>query len=140
MSKRYVVSAQVEKLEDTGGYLAICPGIPGCRAEGKTVAEALDNLQDVARVLLELQMEDGSGPPEGVREAEPSSVQLQAEVVVAVGERQTAQPEPVGVTQPSRSYAFRVIVEPDEDRWQTGHSLIPSSRADLCSRHAPADD
>ena len=51
--KAFVLSAEVESL-DEGGYLATCSEIPGCHAEGATVAEALENLEDAARLLLAL--------------------------------------------------------------------------------------
>lgn len=42
-----------------GGYLALCPDITGCHAEGKTMGQALDNLRDVARVIYELCQDQG---------------------------------------------------------------------------------
>lgn len=54
---KLVIPVQVEALEE-GGYLAVCDVIQGCHAEGETVAEALDNIEDVARILLELQREE----------------------------------------------------------------------------------
>lgn len=53
---KIVIPVHVELLEE-GGYLAICDAIQGCHAEGETVAEAIENLEDVARILLELQKE-----------------------------------------------------------------------------------
>lgn len=52
------VRIEIEPLEG-GGYLADCPAIQGCYAEGKTVGDALDNLRDVARVIYELCQEKG---------------------------------------------------------------------------------
>jgi predicted RNase H-like HicB family nuclease len=37
---------EIEVLTE-GGYLALCPDISGCHAEGKTIGQALDNLQDI---------------------------------------------------------------------------------------------
>lgn len=54
----YRLPVKIEPLEE-GGYLAICPAIQGCHAEGRTVGEALDNLQDVARVIYDLCQEKG---------------------------------------------------------------------------------
>jgi predicted RNase H-like HicB family nuclease len=51
--KSYVLSAEIEALPE-GGYLASCPDIQGCHAEGATVADALANLEDGARALLSL--------------------------------------------------------------------------------------
>jgi len=66
MAKSYLLPVEVQKLE-SGRYLAICEVIQGCHAEGDTVAEALENLEDVARILLELRKEDGLALPEGLR-------------------------------------------------------------------------
>jgi predicted RNase H-like HicB family nuclease/DNA-binding transcriptional MerR regulator len=37
---------------DDGGYVAECPGLPGCLSQGDTVAEALANIMDAARGWL----------------------------------------------------------------------------------------
>jgi predicted RNase H-like HicB family nuclease len=50
------VLVEIEPLE-SGGYLALCPAIPGCHAEGESVGEALDHLRDVARVIYDLSRE-----------------------------------------------------------------------------------
>jgi hypothetical protein len=39
----YRLSIEIELLEE-GVYLASCPAIQGCHAEGRTIGEALDNL------------------------------------------------------------------------------------------------
>lgn len=36
-----------------GGFTAICPEIQGCISQGETYEEALDNIKDVIRALLE---------------------------------------------------------------------------------------
>lgn len=51
--RSFHVQVQIESLEGDG-YLADCPTIQGCYAEGKTIGDALDNLRDVARVIYEL--------------------------------------------------------------------------------------
>ena len=84
MSKRYVVPVEVEELEE-GGYLAICPTIPGCHAEGASISEAIEILQDVARVILEIRLEEGLGIPEGLEEAGPQTPPAEARILVAVG-------------------------------------------------------
>jgi len=63
---KLVIPVEIEALEE-GGYLAVCDAIQGCHAEGDSVAEALENLEDVARVLLELRREDGLSSPESFR-------------------------------------------------------------------------
>ena len=80
--KRYLLRVEVEPLEE-GGYLATCPDLQGCRAEGDTVAEALENAEDVARVILELCLEKGLPlPPELQDEQAPPLVR--AELLVQV--------------------------------------------------------
>ena len=78
--KQFVVPVEVEPLEE-GGFLATCEAIQGCHAEGETIAEALDNLEDVARVLLELSQEDGLPLPKGLTPA-PLDRPLRAEIIV----------------------------------------------------------
>lgn len=55
---KYRLPVEIEALKE-GGFLAICPALQGCHAQGRTIAEALENLEDVARQLLELRQEDG---------------------------------------------------------------------------------
>ena len=83
MSK-VLIPVQVESLEE-GGYLAICDVIQGCHAEGDTVAEALENLEDVAKTLLEVQKEDGVPLPSGLEEF-IAGMTLKAQLVVPVPE------------------------------------------------------
>lgn len=81
---KYLLPVKVQPLEE-GGYLAICPDIQGCHAEGETVAEALEIVEDVARILLELRREDGLPLPEGLESVTPDTV-IKAQVVVSVTE------------------------------------------------------
>lgn len=53
VSKKYLVTVEMQPLED-GRYLAIATNLPGAHAEGDTIAEALENLEDVSRVTIEL--------------------------------------------------------------------------------------
>ena len=79
-----LIPVYVESLEE-GGYLAICEAIQGCHAEGETVAEALENLEDVARVLLQVQKEDGVPLPSGLEEFK-AGMTIKAQLVVPVPE------------------------------------------------------
>jgi predicted RNase H-like HicB family nuclease len=36
-----------------GGYVVVCPSIPGCYSQGKTVSEALANTQEAIELCLE---------------------------------------------------------------------------------------
>jgi predicted RNase H-like HicB family nuclease len=81
--KRYLLRVQVEPLEG-GRYLAVCQELQGCHAEGDTIAEALENVEDVARVIIELCMEKGLPLPAELSGAGEMPV-VKAEVVVRVG-------------------------------------------------------
>ncbi len=78
--KQYRLRVEVEVLED-GRYLAVCPDLEGCHAEGDTIAEALDYIEDVARIIIELCREKHLPlPPEFEGDAGPAIVK--AELVV----------------------------------------------------------
>ena len=32
--------------DEIGGYIVICPSIPGCYSQGETVQEAMDNIRE----------------------------------------------------------------------------------------------
>ncbi len=70
MQKRFIVPVEIEELEE-GGYLASCPDIQGCHAEGDTLSEALDNLKLVAQSMLEFIAEKGQRVPDGLRMSVP---------------------------------------------------------------------
>lgn len=78
--KSFVLPVRVEAL-DEGGYLAICESIQGCHAEGETIAEALDNIEDVAHVLLELRKKYDLPLPADLEELRPGRV-FKAELLV----------------------------------------------------------
>jgi predicted RNase H-like HicB family nuclease len=82
--QKLLIPVEIEPLEE-GGYLAVCEAIQGCHAEGDTVSEALENLEDVARILLELRREDGLPPPEGLETLRPDT-KIRAQVVVPARE------------------------------------------------------
>ncbi|MFQ5880645.1 MAG: type II toxin-antitoxin system HicB family antitoxin [Dehalococcoidia bacterium] len=82
--KKYLLKVEVEPLEE-GGYLAICPDLQGCHAEGDTIAEALENVEDMARIIIEFCMEEGLPLPPELEFVEEPPV-LRAEVLVKVGD------------------------------------------------------
>jgi len=41
----------LEPDEDYGGYVVVCPSIPGCYSQGKTVSEALANIREAIDLL-----------------------------------------------------------------------------------------
>ncbi|MDP2935620.1 MAG: type II toxin-antitoxin system HicB family antitoxin [Dehalococcoidia bacterium] len=62
---RFKVPVDIEELEE-GGYLATCPVLNGCHAEGETIAEAIENIQEAARLVIEFRQEQGLELPKGV--------------------------------------------------------------------------
>ena len=83
MMKKYLLNVEVEPLED-GRYFAVCANLQGCHAEGDTIAEALEDIEDVARVIIELCMEKGLPLPPELAGADEAPV-VKAEVIVKVG-------------------------------------------------------
>ncbi len=81
MKRTYVLPVEVETLED-GRFLAVCPTLQGCHAEGDTIAEAIENIEDVARIIVELCIEKGLQLPEELQGEPPPKVR--AEMVVSV--------------------------------------------------------
>lgn len=81
---RYKLPIEIEILGD-GRFLAKCLPIQECHAEGNTIAEAIDNLEDVARQLLESRIEDGLPlPKELVEYREDLKEVLKAEMILAI--------------------------------------------------------
>jgi hypothetical protein len=39
--------------DETGGYVATCPSLPGCYSQGDTVDGALDNIREAIELCLE---------------------------------------------------------------------------------------
>ncbi len=79
---RYKLPIEIEPL-DEGGYLAVCPILQGCHAEGDTIGDAIENVEDVARSLIELMQEDGIPLPIALQIAQPG-VRLHNEILVPV--------------------------------------------------------
>ncbi|MCZ6680453.1 MAG: type II toxin-antitoxin system HicB family antitoxin [Candidatus Poribacteria bacterium] len=81
--RKYKLPIKIQSVGDEG-YLAICPAIQGCHAEGKTIAEAFENLEDVAKILLELRQEDQMPLPEALIIAEVSpELVLEGQLLIA---------------------------------------------------------
>ena len=60
-----IVPIKIEPLAE-GGYLATSDVLPGLVAQGRTIAEAIEIAQDVARKLIESYAEHGDPLPAGV--------------------------------------------------------------------------
>ncbi len=54
---------QIEQ-DETGMFVVECPTLPGCISQGKTRAEALENIKDAIKGYIEsLKMENEPVPP-----------------------------------------------------------------------------
>ena len=60
--KLYIFPITVETCEE-GGFFASTPTIQGAHAEGETYAEALERLEDVIRIHIELRLKRGENVP-----------------------------------------------------------------------------
>ena len=60
----YRVTVAPLSAEDGGGYTAIVPDLPGCRADGETPQEALDQAYDAIVCWLEAAEELGRPIPQ----------------------------------------------------------------------------
>jgi predicted RNase H-like HicB family nuclease len=60
---------RVVLVETEEGFAAGCPGLPGCWSQGQTRDEALDNIRDAIREVLEVKFELEAAPwrEEGLR-------------------------------------------------------------------------
>jgi len=45
--------------DEDGWYVVECPVIPGCMSQGRTQAEALQNIQEAIQLCLEVRQEQG---------------------------------------------------------------------------------
>jgi predicted RNase H-like HicB family nuclease len=60
---------------DYGGYVGVCPSIPGCYSQGKTVEEALANIREA----IDLRLEDTESRGEEI--PDPNNVLIGSVVV-----------------------------------------------------------
>jgi predicted RNase H-like HicB family nuclease len=49
--------------EAGGAYSVVCPALPGCTSQGSSLADAIENVREVAALCLEVRREDGLGSP-----------------------------------------------------------------------------
>lgn len=69
---------------DEGGYLATSPDVPGLIAEGRTVSEAVQIAQGLARILLDACLEHGDPIPPALQRLLPESGPIELTVPVGV--------------------------------------------------------
>lgn len=58
--------------DETGMIVAECPAIPGCVSQGKTEAEAIDNIREAIAACLEARAANGMPLTVATREIEVS--------------------------------------------------------------------
>ena len=75
MSEEYRLHLQVKRVEN-GQFLATSDSFPGLVAQGRTVAEAAEIAQDVARKLIESFREHGDALPEELQMLDTEVVEL----------------------------------------------------------------
>jgi len=56
--------------DETGMIVAECPAIPGCVSQGRTEAEALENVQEAIRACIEARAANGMPLTVAIREVE----------------------------------------------------------------------
>jgi predicted RNase H-like HicB family nuclease len=61
--------------DEDGGYVVVCPSIPGCYSQGETVEEAMANIREAIELCLEEMQERGEPVPD------PSNVLVGSVVV-----------------------------------------------------------
>jgi predicted RNase H-like HicB family nuclease len=61
--------------DQTGGYVAVCPSLPGCYSQGESVEEAFANIREAIELVLEDMQERGEQAPD------PSGVLIGSVVV-----------------------------------------------------------
>jgi len=53
----------IVKPAEEGGYYAYCPLLPGCAAQGETYTEAVVNIEDAIKGIVEAMVEHGDSLP-----------------------------------------------------------------------------
>ncbi len=56
------------KQDEEGVYVAMCPSLPGCVSQGKTRAEALENIKDAIEGYLASLKKHGEPIPPSIEE------------------------------------------------------------------------
>ena len=62
----YVVKVKIQPLKE-GGFLATCPELPGVLAEGRTIPEVIDYVEDVIRVAIDFMNEKKIPIPDAIK-------------------------------------------------------------------------
>lgn len=81
MENQYSIHLKVSKVEN-GQFLAESDDIPGLVAQGRTISEAVEIAQDVARKLIDSYIEHGDPIPPTLQ---PISDQIELDIAIVVG-------------------------------------------------------
>ena len=65
--KAYEFTVVLERDDEDGRYVAICPSLQGCYTEGETEAEALELIKEAIRLHIEARLERGEPVNEEVK-------------------------------------------------------------------------
>lgn len=79
--KEILLAIQIEALPE-GGFLATSDDLPGLVAQGRTVAEAMEIAQDVARKLIQSYEEHGDELPPALKSAKTPSGNIKIPVSI----------------------------------------------------------
>ena len=55
MYKTFLYPITIEPMEE-GDYFASCSALQGAHAEGKTIAEAIENIEDIIKKIREIKL------------------------------------------------------------------------------------
>ncbi|MGQ0662320.1 MAG: type II toxin-antitoxin system HicB family antitoxin [Pseudomonadota bacterium] len=66
-TSKYAVLVRPLSKEDGGGYVAQVPDLPGCMSDGKTIAEAIENVEDAIPSWIKTAQEFGDPVPQPSR-------------------------------------------------------------------------
>ncbi|MCH8333978.1 type II toxin-antitoxin system HicB family antitoxin [Candidatus Sumerlaeota bacterium] len=81
--KEAMIHLQIEPLEE-GGYVATSPDVPGLVAEGRSITEAVEIAQGLARKIAESCLEHGDPLPPALEHAAPDGV-IRAVIPIGLG-------------------------------------------------------
>ena len=63
MSRKIYRLTIVIEADETGGYYAFCPALPGCYSQGETLEETRTNVREAIQCHLESLVKDGEPMP-----------------------------------------------------------------------------
>ncbi len=79
---RYKLPLTIEPMKE-GGYLVTCPEVPGLLTDGETLEEALANVSDAVRTLIETMQAKGVPLPTALQKVDVTRP-IKLETLVAV--------------------------------------------------------